>query len=108
MHESINQNVEQQLHLDGVSFQMFFCFVLSLTLLMYVLCMRNIYINWKCILFIVLFQTTFGGQLGPNGEVWTTYSDIGTWRFGIIFATDMHNTYNLGVTAAHFGKEVSV
>ena len=45
-------------------------------------------------------------QLGPDGEVWTTYSDINQYRFGIIFAADMNNTFGIGPTAAGFGREV--
>ena len=48
------------------------------------------------------FQQAFGGQLGPKGEVWTTYSDISPFRFGIIFATELNETFKIGPVFANF------
>ncbi len=55
------------------------------------------------------WQATLGVNssvaLGPIGEVWTTYSDVGDFRFGVIFAAAMENTYIMGPTKA-FGLQV--
>ena len=33
--------------------------------------------------------------IGPIGQVWTTYTEIGEYAFGIIFATEIQNSYNI-------------
>jgi len=50
-----------------------------------------------------LIQSAFG-DFGPHGEVWTTYSDISSHRFGIIFAAELNNSYTLNSTHA-FGQD---
>nr|KAG5688829.1 hypothetical protein BaRGS_017061 [Batillaria attramentaria] len=47
------------------------------------------------------WQKAWGGNIGPDGEVWTTYSQIGDrWTFGIILAADLRNTFNITPTDA--------
>ncbi|CAH1778788.1 unnamed protein product [Owenia fusiformis] len=41
----------------------------------------------------------------PIGEVWSTYSDIAGWRFGIILAAEMLQDYTIGPMAAGFGDD---
>lgn len=53
-----------------------------------------------------IFQQAFGGNIGPMGEVWTTYSDIGLSRFGIIFASELNQPYSIGPEQARFGSQV--
>ncbi|KAK7471362.1 hypothetical protein BaRGS_00036000 [Batillaria attramentaria] len=49
------------------------------------------------------WQKAWGGNIGPDGEVWTTYSQIGDrWTFGIILAADLRNTFNITPTDAGF------
>jgi hypothetical protein len=37
----------------------------------------------------------FGASRGPIGEAWSTYASINQTTFGIIFAADIKNAYNL-------------
>jgi len=37
----------------------------------------------------------FGATRGPLGEAWSTYTTINETTFGIIFAADIKNAYNL-------------
>ena len=55
-----------------------------------------------------LIQEAFGGSLGPNGMVWTTYSDIGVWRYGIIFSVALQSGYDLHPHDAGFGHQVCI
>ncbi|XP_078674668.1 uncharacterized protein LOC144912809 [Branchiostoma floridae x Branchiostoma belcheri] len=43
-------------------------------------------------------------DLGPKGEVWTTYSDISGLRFGIILAADLQEDWNINAVTAGFGE----
>lgn len=56
----------------------------------------------QCVL--LLPQAAFSGF---KGEVWSTYSDIGRWRFGIILAANMTHTdvMDLGPTSAGLNWE---
>jgi len=51
-----------------------------------------------------ILQAVFGGDLGPEGEVWSTYSEVGGHRFGVIFATDMKKPYNITPAIADFSS----
>lgn len=42
-----------------------------------------------------LLQVAFGGDIGPVGEVWSTYSDISGIKFGIIFCPIIKTDYHL-------------
>ena len=53
-----------------------------------------------------MFQEAFGGDVGPTGEVWTTYSDIGRWRFGVIFSFELSHDFYIGPSDAGFGSQV--
>ena len=33
--------------------------------------------------------------IGPIGQVWSTYTEVGDYTFGIIFATEIQNSYNI-------------
>ncbi|XP_041370298.1 uncharacterized protein LOC121384124 [Gigantopelta aegis] len=54
-----------------------------------------------------LIQAAFQDGSGPEGEVWTTYSQIGPFKFGLIFAANLTGNYSLGQTAA-FGRHYPV
>ena len=56
----------------------------------------------------VLLQSAFNDTSGPDGEVWTTYSDIGRYRFGLIFAAGLTRPYAVGPTIAQFGPQVRI
>ena len=56
----------------------------------------------------LLLQEAFGGSLGPNGMLWTTYSDIGLWRYGIIFSAALQSGYDLHPDDAGFGHQVCI
>ena len=59
-------------------------------------------------IFHLLIQAAFGGHLGPNGMVWTTYSDIGVWRYGIVFSASLQSGYDLHPDDAGFGHQVCI
>ena len=42
------------------------------------------------------------GSLGPTGELWTTYSEIGNYVFGIILGVGLATDYNLTPEEAGF------
>ncbi|CAF0793390.1 unnamed protein product [Brachionus calyciflorus] len=44
---------------------------------------------------IQIHNRALGAAYGPDGEVWSTYSTISNYTFGIIFAADIKNNYNL-------------
>ena len=44
---------------------------------------------------VLQLQVAFGGDIGPDGEVWTTYSEVGQYQFRIIFSADINNHFNL-------------
>ena len=48
----------------------------------------------------------FGSNFGPDGEVWTTFSKINEYIFGIIFAADLKKTYYM--TSKNVGFNVTV
>ncbi|KAI0227999.1 hypothetical protein LSAT2_021487 [Lamellibrachia satsuma] len=52
-----------------------------------------------------ILQETFGGSVGPVGQVWTTYSDIGSWRYGIIFSLELQRGYHIHPDEAGFGHQ---
>ncbi|CAH1277104.1 Hypp9481 [Branchiostoma lanceolatum] len=49
-------------------------------------------------------QKAFQLDMGPKGEVWTTYSDIAGLRFGIILAADLQADWNINAVTAGFGE----
>ena len=55
-----------------------------------------------------MFQEAFKDTAGPQGEVWTTYSDIGQYRFGIVFAADLKQPFSLTPDQTSFAENVSV
>jgi hypothetical protein len=55
-----------------------------------------------------IMQLAFGGIIGPIGEVWTTYSDIGPFRFGIVFAAEMKNWFSLKPSQTSFGEKLPI
>ena len=60
------------------------------------------------ILFLVLLhQEAFGGDIGPKGEVWSTYSKIGQHVMGIVFTADLKSSFDLKPSHLGFPKEVS-
>ena len=51
----------------------------------------------------MLMQMAFGDASdGPDGQVWTTYSQIGKWRFGIVLAAELKHGYVLTPEKAGF------
>ena len=52
-----------------------------------------------------IHASTFGSG-GPIGEVWTTFSQISKYTFGIILAADIKNTYFM--TSENVGFDVAV
>ncbi|KAI8505567.1 hypothetical protein Bbelb_167560 [Branchiostoma belcheri] len=70
---------------------------------------------WLEFCFLPLYVPKFTGDLyrpqkalqldlGPKGEVWTTYSDISGLRFGIILAADLQEDWNINAVTAGFGE----
>ena len=53
-----------------------------------------------------MYAKVFGKEHGPDGEVWTTHSNISKSIFGIIFAADMKSNYFM--TSDNVGFNVSV
>ena len=53
-----------------------------------------------------IYALALGKEFGPDGEVWTTYSKINQYTFGIILAADIKNTYYM--TPANVGFFVAV
>ncbi|ESO98847.1 hypothetical protein LOTGIDRAFT_158797 [Lottia gigantea] len=49
-----------------------------------------------------ILQLAFGGDVGPQGDIWTTFSNIAGFYFGIILGTDMTADYNLTPSKASF------
>ncbi|KAK6196067.1 hypothetical protein SNE40_001362 [Patella caerulea] len=47
-------------------------------------------------------QMALGGNVGPRGEVWTTYTNIGDFVFGLVLGTAMDADYSLSPTTAGF------
>lgn len=50
-----------------------------------------------------IYARALGAGFGPIGEVWSTYSQISGYTFGILFAADIRGTYvinrqNIGFT----------
>jgi hypothetical protein len=50
----------------------------------------------------------FGANYGPVGEAWSTYSQIGTIKFGIIFAADIKNSYFIDPMSTGFDVKVNI
>lgn len=42
-----------------------------------------------------IYGKALGFAYGPNGEVWSTYTKIGNFTFGIIFASDIKLSYSI-------------
>ncbi|XP_046568794.1 uncharacterized protein LOC124277168 [Haliotis rubra] len=53
-----------------------------------------------------ILQSALGGTLGPVGEVWTTYSNIQNFYFGIVLAAATTNTFSLRPSQATFGDKL--
>jgi hypothetical protein len=53
-----------------------------------------------------MYAIVFGKEHGPDGEVWTTHSNISKNIFGIIFAADIKSNYFM--TTNNVGFNVSV
>lgn len=53
-----------------------------------------------------MYAKAFGIAYGPDGEVWSTYSNISGLIYGILFAADMANTFD--VTPSFVGFPVDV
>jgi len=54
------------------------------------------------------YEKAFGGSYpGPEGEVWTTYSQISGFFFGIILGADLNNSYSIGPQEAGFPSSLS-
>jgi hypothetical protein len=49
----------------------------------------------------------FGGDFGPKGELWSTFSSFEHLTYGIIFATNMTNSFVVKPSNAHFDGSVS-
>ena len=43
---------------------------------------------------------------GVTGQVWSTYSQIGRWKFGVILAADVQHTYNITPQKAGFSDSM--
>ena len=56
---------------------------------------------------VLLHQEAFGGDIGPKGEVWSTYSKIGQHVMGIVFSTDLKSSFDLKPSHLGFPKQVS-
>lgn len=54
-----------------------------------------------------IYAKSLGSAYGPTGEVWSTYSNISRLFFGILFAADMKNTFNIKPSNAGFNTSVS-
>ena len=39
---------------------------------------------------------------GPDGQVWTTFSQIGSFKFGIVLAAELKSAYSLTPEKAGF------
>ena len=63
----------------------------------------------KCYDVFFLFQATFKDDSGPEGEVWTTLSEISHLMFGIILAAAMpsNSSYKLTPSEAYYNDTVS-
>lgn len=53
-----------------------------------------------------IYAKAFGFAYGPNGEVWSTYTEIGNFTFGIIFAADIKLSY--AILPEQMGFDVQV
>ena len=58
-------------------------------------------------LLVLSQKEAFGGDIGPKGEVWSTYSQIGQHVMGIVFAAGLNNTFDLKPSHLGFPKKVS-
>lgn len=50
-----------------------------------------------------LYAEAFSEKHSPYGEVWTTYSQIGNWTFGIVLAVDLKETLKFSCTSLNCG-----
>ncbi|XP_071096504.1 uncharacterized protein [Haliotis cracherodii] len=53
-----------------------------------------------------IIQSALGGTVGPVGEVWTTYSNIQNFYFGIILAAAISNTFSLRPSDTTFADKL--
>lgn len=42
-----------------------------------------------------IYAKALGSAYGPVGEVWSTYSNVSRYVFGIVFAADVKNTFDV-------------
>ena len=54
----------------------------------------------------VFLQMAFGdASAGADGQVWTTFSQIGPFKFGIVLAVELKSAYSLTPGKAGFKDE---
>ena len=64
--------------------------------------MRSVYkLHFLC-------QMAFADGSGPQGEVWTTYTDVSGLRFGIIFVANLTRPYKIGPSLTGFSPQVDL
>ena len=56
---------------------------------------------------VQIYAKAFGSVYGPMGEVWSTYSNISGIIFGILFAADIKNKFEINPTNVGFENNVS-
>ena len=56
----------------------------------------------------VFGEAVFGGSIGPEGELWTTYSRIGQFELGIIFCAEINTTFQLKPRHTGLNKQVNL
>lgn len=53
-----------------------------------------------------IIQGAFGGNIGPKGEVWTTFSDISGFTFGVVLAMKLSQPYTLRFEEGNWGSKL--
>ncbi|XP_050418353.2 uncharacterized protein LOC126831744 [Patella vulgata] len=48
-------------------------------------------------------QMAFGNNFGPNGDIYSSYTDISGYKFGVILAANMKNSYSLALEDTGLG-----
>lgn len=54
-----------------------------------------------------IYAKALGSAYGPVGEVWSTYSNVSNSFFGIVFAADIKNLFDLKPRHVGFNESVS-